>query len=146
MKKIVAVFLMLFMLVSLCACGNDTADTSTDSAASSADAVSTENSSVESDTAASEEVSGGYVVTVVDSDNNPIPNAILQLCKLGDDGSCTPGSPSDAEGKVTFSLPEDSYKVSFIVMPTGYTYAGEEQEFYFEEGAKELTITLAKAD
>ncbi len=144
MKKFIAVFLVLFMVASLCACGSDTNDTSADSKEESAESISTETS--ESDELTSETVSSGYTVTVVDSENKPISNAILQLCKLGDDGNCTPGNPTDAEGKVAFDLPEDEYKVSFVVMPAGYTYSGEEQEFYFEEGSKELTITLAKAD
>ncbi len=144
MKKFIAVFLMLFMIASLCACGNDGNDTSADSKTESADSLSTETS--KSDALSSEEVSGGYTVTVVDGENKPVANAILQLCKLGDDGNCTPGNPTDAEGKVEFNLPEDEYKVSFVVMPAGYTYSDEAQEFYFEEGKTELTITLAKAD
>ncbi len=147
MKKIVAAFLMMFMIVGLCACGTDTNDTTSDTDKGSAESVSVdETTEAESNALTSETTNVSYVVTVVDSDNNPIPNAILQMCKLGDDGSCTPGNPSDAEGKVVFSLPEDDYKVSFIVVPTGYTYVGEEKEFYFEEGSTELTITLAKAD
>ncbi len=154
MKRLIAVFLMLLTVVSLCACGSDSNDTSADSKAESKENVSVETTEAESEAESaeqseaesSESVGDGYTVTVVDSDNNPVANAIVQMCKLGDDGSCTPGTPTDAEGKTTFNLPDDSYKVSFIVMPAGYTYIGEEQEFYFEAGSSELIITLAKAE
>ncbi len=145
MKKLVAAILLIIMAISLCACGSGNSDTSVASGAESSKPTESEAVSSESEETVSD-TGNAYVVTVVDGDNNPVSGAILQMCKLGDDGSCTPGNPSDDQGKVAFSLPEDDYKVSFLIMPDGYTYVGEEKEFYFEEGSKELKITLAKAN
>ena len=78
-----------------------------------------------------------YSVTVVDEAGNPIAGAMVQMCKE----SCFP-SVTGEDGVAKFSLVEDDYKVSFLTLPAGYTYSGEEQEFYFEDGAVELTITL----
>ena len=51
---------------------------------------------------------------------------------------------TDANGQAKFSVMEADYKVSFLSLPAGYTYSGDAQEFYFEEGF-ELTITLKAA-
>ena len=46
-----------------------------------------------------------------------------------------------------FNLPEDTYKVSFLALPAGFTYMDEAvQEFYFENGSTDLTITLKAAE
>ncbi len=144
MKKAIAVFLLLFMIGSLWACGKGNSDLDDTADESANDEITVDGTTEETTEADSEGVE--YVVTVVDTENNPITGAVVQMCKLGDDGSCTPGNPSDTDGKVMFSLTEDDYKVSFIVMPAGYTYVGEDQDFYFEEDSTELTITLKKAD
>ncbi len=145
MKKLVAIILLALMAFTLCACGSASSDTSSDSMDESSKAVSSEAVSDESANE-SETAKDGYVITVVDDENKPVSNVVLQMCKLGDDGNCTPGNPSDAEGKIVFTLPEDEYKVSVVIMPAGYTYSGDEKEFYFEDGSKELTVTLANAD
>lgn len=76
-----------------------------------------------------------YTVKVVDEAGNPVASAAVQLCK----DSCLPGM-TNAEGVATFRVAEDDYKVSFMTMPAGYE--AEAEEFYFEDGALELTITL----
>ena len=44
---------------------------------------------------------------------------------------------------MTFQVAEADYKVSFLGgVPAGYEYTTEETEFYFADGAYELTITL----
>jgi len=78
-----------------------------------------------------------YTVTVVDEEGNPIVGALVQLCNE----SCFPSATGD-DGVAKFALDEANYKVSFLTLPAGYTYSGEEQEFYFEAGSVELTITL----
>jgi len=78
-----------------------------------------------------------YTVTVVDEAGNPIAGALVQLCNE----SCFPSATGD-DGVAKFALDEANYKVSFLTLPAGYTYSGEEQEFYFEAGSVELTITL----
>ena len=81
-----------------------------------------------------------YIVKVVDESGAPIAGANVQLCKE----ACVPGQ-TNAEGIAEFKLAEDEYKVSFMMLPAGYTYSGAEDTFYFEDGSKEMTITLKAA-
>lgn len=112
MKKLIVVFLLLAMLLSLCACGSKKA-----------------------------EEPQGYTVTVLDENGAPIPGAMVQLCK----DVCVLGV-TDADGVAYFDMPEDDYKAAFAVLPSGYTYEDEIQEFFFEKDSKNLTITLKKAE
>lgn len=86
------------------------------------------------------EPSAVYRVWVLTEADTPVKGAMVQLCS----DVCIPGI-TDEEGKAEFSVPEDSYKVSFAVLPKGYDYADEVREFCFEEGTMELTIRLKAA-
>ena len=139
-KKILLAVLTLSMAISLCACGGNTGNTGNSENNTSQD--SQPNITDESNKN-SEVVDDGktlYKITVVDENNNPIPNAMVQMCK----DSCLPGSTGE-NGVAEFRLPEDTYKVSFMSMPEGYTYSTEKTEFYFEDGKTELTIVLKTA-
>lgn len=92
------------------------------------------------ETTVPEQTASGYVVNVLDDNGDPIVGAVVQLCK----DNCYPGA-TDANGRAVFYLAEDDYKVSFIILPAGYTYSGDAQEFYFEEGSFEMTIVLKAA-
>ena len=87
-----------------------------------------------------EPAADGYKVTIVDETGKGLENVYVQLCK----DTCVP-SKTDANGVATFNLPEDEYKVALLKLPDGYTYSGEETEFYFESGSKEMTIVLKAA-
>lgn len=131
MKNILAMLLVLCMALSLCACGN------TDNTPETTAATTPSTSEATEDT--KDNVQAGYKVTVVDESGNPIANAMVQICK----DSCLPGM-TDANGVATFNVAEDEgYKVSFMTMPAGYT--ADAEEFYFEAGATEMTITLKAA-
>ena len=125
MKRFLYLALIACLLLSLCACGQAAADPK-----ESTPAVTTEGTT--------EPVDDGkvtYTVKVVDEGGNPVANAAVQICK----DSCLPGM-TDAEGVATFRVAEDDYKVSFMAMPAGFE--AEAEEFYFEDGVYELTITL----
>lgn len=136
MKKLIALALLLCLVTGLCACGSEAATPTTTVPATE---ETTEN--VTEATTEGSDVADGmavYTVTVVDEGGNPISGAFVQICK--DD--CFPGS-TDENGVATFTRPEsEGYKISFISLPVGYDYAGEETEFYYEGDAKELTISL----
>lgn len=136
-KSLLAVVLMLTMALSLCACGGSEAPAETEAPAVTEAPVVTE--APETEAPAEEE--GGYTVTVLDESGAPIAGAMVQLCK----DACVPGV-TDAEGVAKFNLPEDTYKVSFLALPAGFTYVDEAQEFYFEDGSMEMTITLKAAE
>ena len=41
---------------------------------------------------------------------------------------------------------ENNYKVGFTVMPAGYEYVDEQQEWYFAEGENTITVVIKKAE
>ena len=134
MKKIIAILLMLCLAVSLCACGgsNNTVETTTEPAV---EETTTEPETTEPETTEPAATGTTYTVKVVDEGGNPIASAAVQLCKE----SCLPGM-TNAEGVAAFRTVEDDYKVSFMTMPAGYE--ADAEEFYFESGSYEMTITL----
>ena len=80
-----------------------------------------------------------YTVKVLDDNGSPMAGVAVQICK----DSCMPGM-TDAEGVATFRVAEaEGYKVSFLTVPEGYT--AEAEEFYFEAGSTEMTLTLTAA-
>lgn len=111
MKKLAIMLLALVMALGLLACGG-----------TEAPAENTE-----------------YTVTVLDEAGDPVPGAMVQLCKE----ICAPGV-TDEEGVARFQLPQDDYKVTFLVLPEGYDYVDDVQEFHFEDGSMELQITLTR--
>ena len=140
MKQIKTLLVLILCLVIVCAlsgCGGNGNDVSGSEVSSSSQSASAQ----ETSSATTEDGKVTYQVTVVDSENNPISGALVQLCK----DTCYPSS-TDENGMATFSLAEDDYKVTFLTLPAGYTYSDEEQEFYFESGETELTITLKAAE
>ncbi len=128
-----AVLLMLLCLIlSLCACGQETPAEESQSTNPSVDTTPSETPSEPAD-----DGKMTYTVTVVDQDGNPIPGAMVQLCME----TCYPGVAND-QGVATFHVVAADYKVSFLKLPSGFTYSTEEQDFYFTEGSTDLTITL----
>jgi hypothetical protein len=83
------------------------------------------------------------VIKVTDTEGNPIAGAMVQVCK----DSCLPGV-TDANGVAKFAVAEDTgYKASFLSLPEGYVYVDETvTEWYFEDGATEITIQLKIAE
>lgn len=124
-KRFLCFLLIACLLLSLCACGQAAAEPK-----DSTPAVTTEGA-----TESADDGKVTYTVKVVDEGGNPVANAAVQICK----DSCLPGM-TNAEGVATFRVAEDAYKVSFMAMPAGFE--AETEEFYFEDGAYELTITL----
>lgn len=132
MKRIVSLLLFVSLALSLCACGQSDANTTTENVTTEPVIENTTEKTAENDGMAT------YKVTVTDEGGNPISGAFVQIC-LND---CFPGSTNES-GVATFSRPEaEGYKISFISLPAGYEYSGEETEFYYEGDSKEITIVL----
>lgn len=124
-KRFLILALTVCLLLGLCACGETAADPKGTSTA-------------ETTGETTEPIDDGkvtYTVRVVDEAGDPVANAAVQLCK----DSCLPGM-TDADGVATFRVVEDTYKVSFMTMPAGFE--ADAEEFYFDDGSYELTITL----
>lgn len=134
MKKFISIALLLCMALSLCACGSDE---NTTPATTEAPVVVTE-APTEAPAATEAPVAEGmttYTVTVVDAEGNPMAGAMVQICL----DACIP-AVTDASGVATWNVAEADYKVSFLTVPAGYT--AEAENFYFENGSTDLTITL----
>lgn len=136
-KRIFAVLLVLCLALGLCACGGSGNEETKPTSAETTGAAE-ETTGTTAATQAEEDGKVSYTVKVVDEDGNPISGAMVQLCKE----TCLPGA-TNAEGVAEFRTVEDEYKVSFMTVPEGY--AAEAEEFYFEDGSFELTITLKAA-
>ena len=134
-KQTILGILALILCLCLCACGGEAPDNTT--AATDPEPTVTAPSQTEEATEPSEDGKVLYRVAVVDQDGSPISGAMVQLCL----DVCLPGA-TNASGVAEFKVTEADYKVSLMMMPAGYTYATEEQEFHFAAGATELTITL----
>lgn len=141
MRKITYLLLsavLMFSAVGLCACGEkEASDSSKETTIKKEEVVSTTSNDNEKETTTEADNKVTYKVTVVDEAGNVIEKAMVQLCNE----SCVPGV-TDANGVAEFKLEEADYKVSLMTMPEGYAYSTEAEEFYFEEGKTELTITL----
>ena len=132
--RVGAVMMALCLMLCLCACDDDAQDNTTTTAPTTAP---TTEPTTEPTTAPAAEPD--YKVIVVDEGGNPIANAWVQLCI--EDGTCTPASTDD-NGVAAFYIAEYNYKVSFMVMPDGYEYTSEQENWYFEDGKTEMTIVL----
>lgn len=128
--------------ICLSGCGSDSnkeADATTTVAATEAATKATENKTEEPTTADTKVV---YSIKVVDEEGNVIPSVMVQICK----DACVPGKTND-QGVAEFNVDEDpEYKASIMQMPEGYELVGDEENFYFESGSKEVTITLKKSN
>ena len=134
MKKILALALCLVMVLALAACG----ETQNPEITTGTTAAPTVEATTEATTEAVEKPS--YKITVVAEDGTPFVGLVVQLCN---DEGCNP-AVTDANGTATVTVMEyrDDYHCNVTNLPEGYEYAGEATEFYFENGATEVTITL----
>ena len=134
MKRFLALTLSLCMMLCLCACGGSQPDPTEPPTEATTEPVT------EATEPATEPVAEPtYTVTVVDQDNAPVVGAWVQLCLE----ACVP-AVTDENGVASFFLEENSYKVGFTVMPAGYEYAGDEQEWYFADGENTMTVVINK--
>ena len=155
LKNILLLLLALCMVFALCACGGNETPKNTDPAPESTQGSTSNGGSFEEPTLPESDEGAetpdenepqtelpdgqvAYTVAVVDESGNPIAGALVQLCLE----SCFPGV-TNADGRVTFRMEKADYKVSFVSMPAGYT--SDVNEFHFEEGKFEMTITLKAA-
>lgn len=140
-KKVLTLMLAAVMVCTMAACGNGNAQSSASEDHKTSESTPIGSSEKETSTQDKNDGKVTYKITVVDENNTPIKNAMVQMCK----DSCLPGSTGET-GTAEFKLAEDTYKVSFMSLPAGYTYSTEETEFYFEDGKTEMTIVLKAAE
>lgn len=135
-KRLLLLALALCMVLGLCACASEEPNPTENNDATSPVA----SDPVESDVATDPGVEDGkvvYTVTVQDEAGNPVAGAMVQICLE----ACLP-TVTNEQGVATWTMEEAGYKVSFVTLPAGYDYATDAQEFYFEDGSYEMTLTL----
>lgn len=134
MKKILSIALMLCLVLSLCACGSaeDTTPATTEAPVVVTEAPT--EAPVETEAPVAEGMVT-YTVTVVDAEGNPFSGVMVQVCL----DACIPAVTNES-GVAQWTLEEADYKVSFLSVPEGYT--AEAENFYFEAGSTEMTLTL----
>lgn len=129
MARRLALVLVLCLAVSLCACGEGEPIPQ-----EGTDAVTTTDVQTTTTTKAEETT---FRVKVVDQNGDPVPGAMIQICK----DTCIP-KMSDENGVAAFPIEiTDGYKLSVLSCPTGFTYTGE-AEVYLESGSTEITVEL----
>lgn len=128
LKNIFVLVLALCMVFMLCACGGNENEGKESTTGTTAGTTETTEATVDDGKVT-------YTVKVVDEGGNPISGAMVQLCLE----ACLPAM-TDANGVATYKMVEENYKVSFVQMPEGYT--ADADEYYFEAGSYEMTITL----
>ena len=133
--RILAMALILCLGLMIFGCAQTPADNGGESST-----PSTESSEPSTEASQHNDDKVTYIVHVVDESGNPVTGGMIQFCL----DSCMP-CVLDAQGTATMKLAPADYKVSFTMMPAGYALAGEQTEFYFAEGAYEMTIVLKAA-
>ena len=139
MRKCQVLLLVLVMLFALCACSQGEKNPTTEPAATT-QPVQTTAPTTEPPTTAPDDGKVTYQVKVVDQSGKPLAGVAVQLCK----DYCV-FATTNGDGVAEFRLAEDAYHASVMVLPEGYTHAGEQVEFDFEKGSTEMTITLKAA-
>ena len=135
MKKMIALILCLVLAMSLVACGGGEKEKDTPETT-----VPTQPQESQEPTPSQPTAAAVYKVTVVDESGNPFAGIVVQLCN---DTGCNP-CVTDENGTATYTLAEarDDYHANVTVLPEGFEYASGETEYYFENGATEVTIVL----
>jgi uncharacterized surface anchored protein len=85
---------------------------------------------------------GGIRLTKTDSETGAFLAGVQFSIYQGDTLIAT--MTTDENGVASFFLEENDYKVGFTVMPAGYVYAGDEQEWYFADGENTMTVVINK--
>lgn len=141
MKKLVMILLALCLCMSFVAC-NEGGEVTTESEGSTeAPAVSDEPTADATEAETTAPAATGYKVTVTDKDGNPIAGVQIQMC---DSKGCRMPQGTGEDGTVTFDYDTSDFHVLIAAAVEGYVVDTAE-EYYFENGGKELTIVLEKA-
>lgn len=139
MKRIIMILLALCMMASFVAC-NEGGEVTTEAPETTAAPTETEAPDAETTAAETEVAFNGYKVTVTDKDGNPIAGVQIQMC---DSKGCRMPKGTEADGTVTFDYETSDFHVLIAAEVEGYVVDTKE-EYFFENGGKELTIVLEK--
>lgn len=138
MKRIIVLMLALVLMASFVAC-NEGGEVTTETPETTAAPIETEGAA-DTTAAETEPAFAGYTVTVTDKDGNPIAGVQVQMC---DSKGCRLPKATGADGTVKFDFETSDFHVLIAAPVEGYAVDTTE-EYWFENGGKELTIVLEK--
>lgn len=139
MKKLLAMLMAAVMILGLCACGGNKEATEATQATEATEATTEATEATNEATEETEPAGTVYKVKVQDEAGNPVAGVMVQICFE----TCLPAM-TNAEGVAEYHVDEAEYKVSFLMVPDGY--AEDLTQYYFEDGAYEMTLTLKAAE
>ena len=139
MKRIIMILLALTLMMSFVAC-NEGGEVTTEAPETTVAPTVTDESTAEATEAQTEAAFNGYKVTVTDKDGNPIAGVQVQMC---DSKGCRLPKATGADGTVKFDFETSDFHVLIAAPVEGYAVDTTE-EYWFENGGKELTIVLEK--
>ncbi len=82
---------------------------------------------------------GGYILTVVDQNGDPVPGVYVNFCT---DDTCQPVQ-SDGDGVIAFTGEPRAYHLQILMVPEGYSF-DEAFEAYIGPEPGELTIEVTR--
>lgn len=132
MKKILATILLSCMVLSLCACGSGKDNTEKNTQNTESQAKDSQTKEDTEDTA-----KFVYKIKVVDEAGTAVSGVMVQICN--EDGCCPALTNAEGVAEITVKR-EDGNKASVSSAPEGYEYT--DGDVYFEDGEKEMTLTL----
>lgn len=139
MKRVIMILLALLLCVSFVAC-NEGGEVTTEAESTTEAPAVTDEATAEATEAETEPAFAGYKVTVTDKDGNPIAGVQIQMC---DSKGCRMPKGTGEDGTVTFDYETSDFHVLIAAPVDGYAVDTTE-EYFFENGGKELTIVLEK--
>lgn len=140
MKRIMMILLALVLMASFVAC-NEGGEVTTEAPETTVAPTETEAQVADTTAAETEAAFAGYKVTVTDKDGNPIAGVQIQMC---DSKGCRLPKATGEDGTVRFDFETSDFHVLIAAPVDGYAVDTTE-EYWFENGGKELTIVLEKA-
>ena len=140
MKRIIMIALALVLCLSFVACNEEPAETTAGENNTTEAPAVTDEPTAEATEAQTEAAFNGYKVTVTDKDGNPIAGVQVQMC---DSKGCRLPKATGADGTVKFDFETSDFHVLIAAPVEGYAVDTTE-EYWFENGGKELTIVLEK--
>ncbi len=143
MKKLIIILLALVMCMTMAACTGEGENT-TEAPETTETPVQNGDTTAEAPTETTEAAPAfdGYKVTVTDEEGKPIADVQIQMC---DSVGCRMPKGTGADGTVTFTFDESDFHVLIAAAVEGYVVDTAE-EYWFENGSKEMTIVLKKAN
>jgi len=94
------------------------------------------------DAAAATAAEKGYRIIVKDQNGDPVPSVMINFCSDAQ-GTCRM-NPTDENGEIFFEVPEDTYHISILAAPEGYSYEANFEMFTKDHYNDPIDITIKK--